>query len=65
VILESGEVHFFFRPRVEEEAPAGLGDVQQFLVALVPRGARRYRLLRIGRKRLPDVGTRERGWAYV
>jgi hypothetical protein len=31
----------------------------------VPRGAHRYRLLRIGRKRLPDVGTRERVWAYV
>jgi hypothetical protein len=64
-VREAGEVHFFFLPRVEEESPESLDDVQQFLVAVVPRGRPRFRLLRIGRKRLPDVDRRERVWAYV
>jgi hypothetical protein len=64
-VLEAGEIHFFFRPRVEEGSPAGLGDVQQFLVVLVPRGTGRFRLLRVGRKRLPDAARHERVWAYV
>jgi len=64
-VVEAGEIHFFFRPRVEEGSPAGLGDVQQFLVVLVPRGTGRFRLLRVGRKRLPDTARRERVWAYV
>ena len=64
-VLEAGEVHFFFRPRVEEESPQGLEDVQQFLIVLAPRDRRRFRLLRVGRKRLPDVDRRERVWAYV
>jgi hypothetical protein len=50
---------------VEQESPEGLDDVQRFLVALAPRERRRYRLLRIGRKRLPDVEDHERLWAYV
>lgn len=64
-VIEAGDIHFFYRPKVEEESPEGLDDVQQFLVALAPRERRRFRLLRIGRKRLPDVEDHERLWAYV
>jgi hypothetical protein len=38
VPLEEGDIFFFYRPRVEEEHPEGLGDVQRFGLVLRPRG---------------------------
>jgi hypothetical protein len=64
-ILERGEILFLYQPRVEEEDPSGLGDVQRFYVVLWPEGSSRFRLLVVGRKRLADVAAHERAWGFV
>jgi hypothetical protein len=69
-ILEQGDIYFAYRPKVraeaeeEEVAADGLGDVQSFYVVLKPQGGR-FRLINIGRKRLPDVEGHERNWGFV
>ncbi len=64
-VLETGNIYFLYRPRVEEEAPEGLDDVERFYVVLKPDRARSFRLLVLGRKRLPDVEAHERVWGFV
>lgn len=64
-VLERGEIYFFYRPRVGEEEPRGVEDVQRLYAILSPRDSPVYRRLVIGRKRLPDIGARERSWAFV
>jgi hypothetical protein len=66
-VLERGSVHFFFRPRVERHAPRGEDDIQRFMVVLAPEGRGLFRLLFIGRKRLPDAShhRRARNWGWV
>jgi hypothetical protein len=64
-VLERGEVDFLYRPRVGEEHPETLAQVQRFHAVLKPWDQPRYRRLLIGRKRLPDASERERFWAYV
>jgi hypothetical protein len=63
--LESGELRFLYRPRVEQFEPEELGDVQRILLLLTPRGALFERLIVIGRKRLARSKRRERFWGYV
>ncbi len=67
-VLERGDLFFFYRPRVEgDEADeaAGADDVQRFFFVLEPDGAQRLRQIVIGRKRLPDPESHERGWGVV
>lgn len=64
-ILEEGDVFFLYRPRVEEEHPSDLSDVQRFEIVLRPRGGEKIRLLIVGRKRLPDAEQHERHWGFV
>jgi hypothetical protein len=64
-VLEAGHVYFFYRPRVQQETVQGLADIQRFHIVLGPRDRRLWRLLTVGRKRLPDVSGRERVWAFV
>lgn len=42
-VLESGDIYFLFRPRVNTDEPRGLRDVQRFFVILRPRERRLYR----------------------
>jgi hypothetical protein len=69
-ILEEGHIYFAYRPKVraegeeEEVAAEDLGDVQNFYLVLKPHGGR-FRLINIGRKRLPDVDGHERNWGFV
>lgn len=72
-ILEQGNIYFLYRPKVrseEEESENGataaedIADVQSFYVVLKPEGGR-FRLINIGRKRLPDVEGHERNWGFV
>jgi hypothetical protein len=65
LVLESGKIRFFARPRVELEAPRTLEDVQRFSFSLSPRNRSVVRRISIGRKRMPDTRVRERHWAYV
>jgi len=67
--LERGHIFFFYRPRVhppdEEWVPTSVEDINRTYIVL-RRGARKlYRLIVIGRKRLPDVGRHEREWGFV
>lgn len=64
-VLERGDIFFLYRPRVEEEDPEGLGDVQRFFMVLRPQGGHKVRLLVVGRKRLPDAEKHERHWGFV
>ncbi len=64
-VLERGEIGFVYRPRVERAAARGIEDVQQFFLILAPRGRAIVRRIRVGRKRLPDIGRRQRFWGYV
>lgn len=64
-VLEQGDIFFFYRPRVEEDDPEALGDVQRFHVVLRPEGGSKTRLLTVARKRLPDIGRHEREWGFV
>lgn len=63
--LETGHIHFLYRPVVEEEDPEGLVDVQQFEVVLHPQDREHFRRLIIGRKRLPEVDETEALWGFV
>jgi hypothetical protein len=73
-ILEQGDIYFLYRPKVrsakEAEEDAGapaaedIDDVQSFYMVLKPQGGR-FRLINIGRKRLPDIEGHERNWGFV
>jgi hypothetical protein len=67
--LERGDIFFFYRPRVQpadhESQPKGLDDIARSYIVLHPKGKQLYRLLVLGRKRLPDVSKHEKEWAFV
>ena len=65
-ILETGHVYFFYRPRVEKDRAESLEDVERFYLVLHPRDKQVWRLLIVGRKRLPEVKDgKERVWGFV
>jgi hypothetical protein len=65
-LLERGVIYFFYWPRVDHEQVRGLEDVQRFQLVLRPRDQALWRMLLVGRKRLPAVGPgHERFWAFV
>jgi hypothetical protein len=73
-ILEQGDIYFLYRPKVrsaeeaEEEdgeaAAEDIDDVQNFYLVLKPQGGR-FRLINVGRKRLPEIEGHERNWGFV
>ena len=64
-VLEAGHIYFFYRPRVQHEEAEGLGELERSYIVLRPRDKRVWRLLTVGRKRLPMIGKHERVWAFV
>ncbi|HKI02553.1 MAG TPA: hypothetical protein VKK31_11275 [Thermoanaerobaculia bacterium] len=65
-ILERGNIYFFYRPAVGEEAPKGLVDVQRFHFVLSPEGRELFRMITVGKKRLPESDDAEqRFWGFV
>ena len=64
-ICEQGDIYFLYRPKVDVDEAKGFEDVQRLHLVLRPQGAKRLRLLTIGRKRLPDVERHERTWGFV
>lgn len=64
-VLERGDIYFLYRPKVDEEDPSSLSDVQRFFVVLRPDGRDEARLLVVGRKRLPEAERHERSWGFV
>jgi len=69
-MLERGDIYFFYRPRVhgvgeKEIKPQSAKDIQRFYMILHPENDPHYRLLLVGRKRLPDLQKHEREWTTV
>ena len=64
-LLEQGDLVFLYRPKVNEDAPSGPGDVQRFFLAMRPAGGKAVRLCVVGRKHLPDAERHERLWGFV
>ncbi len=65
-VLERGDLYFLYRPAVDVARPGGLFDVADLHLVLKPRGRDLYRLLTIGKKRLPDPEAEgENFWGYV
>ncbi|HZU07528.1 MAG TPA: hypothetical protein VFB73_16310 [Chloroflexota bacterium] len=64
-VLERGDIYFVYRPRVQQEAAESLADVQRSYMVLHPHGKQTYRLLVLGRKRLPEPRAGERLWGFV
>jgi hypothetical protein len=65
-ILERGNIYFFYRPAVGQQAPKGLVDVQRFHFILSPEGRETFRVITVGKKRLPEPDdSGQRFWGYV
>ena len=64
-VLEQGSITFLYRPRVEEQHPDELDDVQRLLLLLSPEDSAFERLIAIGRKRLPPSARHDRYWGFV
>lgn len=64
-LLERGEMSFLYRPRVETFEPEGMDDIQRLLLVLSPDRRRLYRVIAIGRKRMPRSAAHERFWGFV
>ena len=64
-VLERGDIYFLYRPRVETEEAHGLGDVERVFILLKPARTHLYRLIVVGRKKLPDPKEHNRFWAFV
>lgn len=63
-VVERGDIFFLYRPRVDEDDPSSLSDIQRFFMVLRPERGK-IRLLVVGRKRLPDARRHERNWGFV
>jgi hypothetical protein len=73
-VVEQGNIYFLYRPKVraagedegdeEEVAAEDIEDVQNFYIVLKPQGGP-FRLINLGRKRLPDIEGHERLWGFV
>jgi hypothetical protein len=65
-VLERGDVFFLYRPHLEEFAPDRLLDIRRFYMVLHPEGEGWFRLIAIGKKKLPGSrGEGERHWGFV
>ena len=49
-ILQSGNVYFFYRPKVENSEK----EIQRFFFVLHPQNQSKYQLLVVGKKHLPS-----------
>ncbi|MFW5774656.1 MAG: hypothetical protein ACOCW2_00080 [Chitinivibrionales bacterium] len=65
--LERGNIYFFYRPKIEQEKPQQVSDVQRMYFVMSPDNRQRYRLAIVGGKRMPDPsqsGT-TRLWGFI
>lgn len=53
--IESGEIHFFYRPKINTENPSDVDDLQRMYLALVPDDRKRARLFIVGRIQMPEI----------
>jgi hypothetical protein len=69
-ILEMGHIFFLYRPRSQLDQAEDIVDVQRLYLLLKPfvtetNKSPTNRLIIVGKKKLPDVKTHERYWAFV
>lgn len=64
-MLDRGDIFLLYRPRVGLDEAHGLRDVERFYILLKPWRRQSYRLIILGRKRLPDPQQHDRFWAFV
>ncbi|MGC8640005.1 MAG: hypothetical protein ACP5XB_09040 [Isosphaeraceae bacterium] len=65
-VLERGDLFFLYRPNEDRYEPGGLLDVRRFYMVLHPQGQERFRLIAIGKKKLPGAGDGpRRHWGFV
>lgn len=65
-ILERGDLFFLYRPGEDRREPGSLLDVRRFYMVLHPQGQPRFRLIAVGRKKLPDGAEGPgRHWGFV
>jgi hypothetical protein len=77
-IIESGDIFFFYRPKIETEEVKGIEDVQRFYMIMSQdissssskdnKKDKNYRLFLLGRKKMPEIvkgksTSEERNWA--
>lgn len=65
VVLESGRMRFFVRPRVDLAAAERPSDVQRLAFTLAPRNGALVRRIAVAKERMPGDGVRDRQWAWV
>ena len=79
MVLEQGDIYFFYRPKKDAEEVKGIEDVRRFFMVTAPEKdgeqnnnnkSQLYRLFVIGKKSLPEVRktearASERYWARV
>ncbi|MFI5461078.1 MAG: hypothetical protein ACHRXM_37195 [Isosphaerales bacterium] len=65
-VLERGDVFFLYRPNEDRYEPGGLLDIRRFYMVLHPQGQERFRLIAIGKKKLPGFDdSAARHWGFV
>ena len=69
-ILEQGNIYFFYRPKAMQspnsiEPLENLENIQRFYIVLKPKHDPHYRLMMMGKKRLPEIKTHEKYWGTV
>jgi hypothetical protein len=66
-VLERGNIYFVYRPKPETSEVHGMKDVQRTMMILEPlQGKKRYRMITLGRKELPDPqGRGGTFWGFV
>jgi hypothetical protein len=70
IILEQGDIYFFYRPKKDVKEVKGIEDVRRFFMVTGPESKQFYRLFVIGKKSLPEIRksearASERYWARV
>ncbi len=68
--IESGEIHFFYRAKMDTATPSDADDLQRMYLALVPDDRKRARLFVVGRKQMPQIHpgesrSTERNWLLL
>jgi hypothetical protein len=65
-IIERGEIFFLYRPNQEGYEPGSLLEIRRFYMVLRPHGRETFRLIAIGKKKLPGFDEEgQRHWGFV
>lgn len=64
-ILDRGDIHFFYRPKVEHDTVKELRDVQRFSMVLKSRDHSNFCVVALGKKRVPSQNSERVEFAFV